>query len=225
MPILKENIYGGPNIGTYSVLSNKFFLYPPKISTTLNKFVQDLQPAVDQIEMTINNSTVLGVYIVANSYGMIIPNLVRETEIETLKQHLPKTYTITALESEDNAYGNLILSNDKGAIVSPLLVDSKDIIEKTLKVPVQIFHFANSKLPGSCGLATNHGVVIHPMATEKEAEAIAAALKVDNVDVSTINCGNPFLRGGAVVNDTAGIFGRATTGPEIARIMEVLQLQ
>ena len=225
MVLFKDNIYGGPNIGTYTVLTNKFFMYPPKASPSLLKSVAEINPKIEMFEAMVNNSTVLGVYIAANSNGMIIPHLVKDTELAVLKKNLPKSYMITELDMEDNTYGNLILCNDKGAIVSPLLMDSKEIIEQTLKVPVKIFHFASSKLPGSCGLANNQGVVIHPMSTEKEAEMIAQTLQVAHVDVSTINCGNPFLRGGAVVNDTVGIFGRSTTGPEMVRISEVLNLE
>jgi translation initiation factor 6 len=224
MVIFKDNIYGGPNIGTYTLMTNKIFLYPPQTSPSILKFIQE-STSLEPIELLINNSTVLGVYAAANSNGMIISHFVRDTEIDLLKKHLPKDFTIIELESEDNAYGNLILCNDKGAIISPLLVDYKEIIEKTLKVPCKVFHFAGSKLPGSCALANNQGVVIHPMATEKEAEEVAKALQVENIDVSTINCGNPFLRGGAVVNNQVGIFGRATTGPEMARITEILHLE
>jgi translation initiation factor 6 len=225
MAILKDNIYGGPNIGTYTVLTNRFFLHPPQTSPSILKFINDLSPKLDPIEIMLNNSTVLGVYVAANSHGMIIPHLTKDTELDKLRSSLPKGYAITEIESDDNAYGNLILCNDHGAIISPLLVDSQEAIASTLNVPVKIFHFANSKLPGSCGLATNKGVVIHPMATEKEAEVIATHLKVKSIDVSTVNCGNPFLRGGAVVNDTVGIFGRSTTGPEMARISDILSLE
>lgn len=224
MVIFKDNIYGGPNIGTYTLMTNKLFLYPPQTSPSIIKFIQD-STSLEPIEMLINNSTVLGVYIASNSHGMIISHFIRDTELNLLKTFLPKDFGIIELEADDNAFGNLILCNDKGAIISPLLVDYKDIIEKTLNVPCKVFHFAGSKLPGSCALANNHGVVIHPMATEKEADEIAKALQVQSIDVSTINCGNPFLRGGAIVNDNAGIFGRATTGPEMARITEILHLE
>jgi translation initiation factor 6 (eIF-6) len=49
-------------------------------------------------------------------------------------------------------------------------------------------------------------------------------LKVDEVDVSTVNRGVPYLGSGAIVNDNSGIFGNECTGPELQRITSVLQL-
>ena len=136
---------------------------------------------------------------------------------------MKKEFQIAVIETESNAFGNLVLCNDKGAIISQKLEEAKDIISKALQVPVEILEFAESDLPGSCGLANNSGVVVHPMITESDAEKIAQVLQVE-IDVSTINLGNPFIGGGAIVNDFGALFGRESTGPEIQRIMEVLNL-
>ena len=49
-------------------------------------------------------------------------------------------------------------------------------------------------------------------------------LKVDETDVSTVNRGIPYLSSGAIVNDQSGIFGMASTGPELMRLTSVLKL-
>jgi translation initiation factor 6 len=224
MAILKDNVYGGSNIGVFMALSNKVFLYPHKANPKLVDFVIQSTPNVIPIEVFLHGASVLGVYTAMNSHGMIIPSLVTDEELAIIKNAVPQDFRITQIDSEDNTFGNLILCNDKGAIVSPLLLDAKEIIQETLQVPVSVFHFAKSKLPGSCGLVNNFGGVIHPLSTEEEADQIASALKVE-IDVSTINCGNPFLHGGAIVNDKMGLFGRSTTGPEISRICEMLKLE
>lgn len=224
MAILKDLIYGSPSIGVYLALSNKLCVYPPKINPKIIEFIQESNPGIQTIETFVNGSSVAGVYIAMNSYGMIIPESIPEEEIRRFQNVLPKEFTITQIDSDDNTFGNLILCNDKGAIISPLLVDALDVIQKTLKVPTKVFNFGKSKLPGSCALANNKGCVVHPMTTESEAEEIAKILKVE-IDVSTINCGDPFLRGGAIINDNTGIFGRTTTGPEISRIVEILQIE
>jgi len=56
-------------------------------------------------------------------------------------------------------------------------------------------------------------------------EIIGKTLQVDQVDVSTVNCGSPYLGGGAITNDSEAIFGRESTGPELQRMMEILNLQ
>jgi translation initiation factor 6 len=186
--------------------------------------MQENFPGIEIIETFINGSAVVGSYIAMNSKGMIVPGIITDDELENLQNHIAKTFMITVLDAEDNAFGNLILCNDHGAIISPKLIDYKEIISKTLQVPVKVMEFANSQLPGACGLANNKGVLVHPMVNEVEAEIISEVLKVD-IDISTINCGIPFLGGGAVVNDNGGLFGRESTGPEIQRIMEILQLE
>jgi translation initiation factor 6 (eIF-6) len=47
---------------------------------------------------------------------------------------------------------------------------------------------------------------------------------VDEIDVSTVNRGIPYLSSGAIVNDNSGIFGLECTGPEMQRMTLVLGL-
>jgi len=222
---MKENVYGGPNLGVYLAVNNRYFLYPPKIKSPLPTLAQKIFPDIIVIETFIGGSSVLGALVAMNSFGMVIPSTVGDDELELLQTQMDKDFQITVIDAGgDNAFGNLILCNDKGAIISPLLAEMKDIIAKTLKVPVTVLGFAQSDLPGSCGLANNHGVVVHPMVTDQEAEIISDVLQVEMIDVSTINCGSPYLGGGAILNDSGAMFGRESTGPELQRIMEVLQL-
>ncbi len=67
-------------------------------------------------------------------------------------------------------------------------------------------------------------MLVHPLITEEEAAIIEKTLKVE-IDVSTVNCGSPYLGGGAIVNDSIAIFGQDSTGPELQRIMEILDLE
>jgi len=109
-------------------------------------------------------------------------------------------------------------------IISSKIEDARDAIQEALKVPVEVLDFAESDLPGSCGIANNKGVIVHPLISEQEAEKIAKVMQVE-IDVSTVNCGKPYVGGGMIVNDYGAIFGRETTGPEIQRVIEVLQLE
>ena len=225
MPILKEVVYGKSDIGAYLALNNDYFLYPPKINPKIVDFVKKIRPDIISIETTIAGSAVIGSFVAMNSYGMIVPDLIHDDEIEILQKNTKKDFQITSISTDDNAFGNLILCNDKGAIISPKLEDARDIIEKALKVPLRVLRFADSDLAGSCGIANNSGVLLHPMVTEDEAEIIGKTLQVDQVDVSTVNCGSPYLGGGAITNDSEAIFGRESTGPELQRMMEILNLE
>lgn len=224
MVVIKENIFGVSEIGVYLAMNNRYFLHPPKSNPKIKKFINNLNNEIRTIETFIGGSAVIGSYIAMNSNGILLPNTIADDELRILKRNMDKDFQIGLVDSEQNAFGNLVLCNDHGAIISPLIEDAREAIRDILQVPVEVFQFANSELPGSCGIANNHGVVVHPMVTENDAEFIYNTLKVE-IDVTTVNCGNPFIGGGCVANDYTAIFGRTTTGPEIQRIMEILQIQ
>ena len=226
MSILKYQLYGKNSIGVFLSVNNMYGLYP----STLMKF------AVEKIKSTfnvplfpfsVNNSNLLGIYTASNKYGIIVPYIIRNDELDKLnlytKQFTP-SYQIGEIKSLDNAYGNLILCNDKGAIISTLLKDFREKIEDVLNVETMVFDFANHYLPGSMGVCNNHGCLVHPLTSDPEIEQISAILKVEDVDVSTVNRGIPYVSSGAVVNDNDSIFGQACTGPEMMRLTNVLKL-
>ncbi|MBN1216016.1 MAG: translation initiation factor IF-6 [Candidatus Lokiarchaeota archaeon] len=225
MTILKAQIFGGSLIGVYLEANNSYLLHPPDlIDTYRNRFKKVFE--IDFYPITINNSRLVGVYSKSNSHGIILPSIIREDELnrlEIISKEREKPFEIGTLECGDNTFGNLILCNDKGAIISSLLKEQKKKISEILNVETVIFDFAGSCLPGSIGIANNKGCLVHPMANDDEIDFISSILKVET-DVSTINRGIPYLSSGAVVNDNSGIFGSFSTGPEMMRLTNVLQL-
>ncbi|MFX0072427.1 MAG: translation initiation factor IF-6 [Candidatus Hermodarchaeota archaeon] len=223
MTILKSQIFGGSSIGIYLAANNRFVLYPrlllkPIIKKFKSVFDEPLYP------LTINNSNLIGVYTASNKYGVIVPTIIKDEEIKAITSYLNGSVEIGVLKSIDNAFGNLILCNDKGAIISSLLKGNRKQIEDVLNVETIIYEFAGSYLPGSISLANNYGCVVHPLTTDDEIEEITSILKVDETDVSTINRGIPYLSAGAIINDKNGIFGQDSTGPEMMRLTNVLKL-
>ena len=226
MTILRSQVFGRSLIGVYLTANNSYVLYPPTLIKPLlkkyrNTFMEPFYP------LTINNSDLLGVYTASNKYGIIVPHIIREDELKKLKDLLEEgnfSSQICILKSIDNAFGNLILCNDKGAIISSFLKDHKEDIENTLNVETVVYDFADNFLPGSISLVNNNGCVVHPLSTDDQIDYITSILKVDEVDVSTVNRGVPYLSSGAIVNDKSGIFGIDCTGPELIRITTVLQL-
>ncbi|MFW9821324.1 MAG: hypothetical protein ACFFE4_00220 [Candidatus Thorarchaeota archaeon] len=226
MAILRSQVFGRSLIGIYLTANNSYILYPPTLLKSLLKkykmiFKETFYP------ITIHSSILLGAYTASNKFGIIVPHIIKDDELEKLENHLKgenSSPQIGILKSIDNAYGNLILCNDKGAIISSLLKEYRKEIEEVLNVETVVYEFADSYLPGSISLANNHGCVVHPLSTDEEIEYISSVLKVDEVDVSTVNRGIPYLSSGAIVNDESGIFGVNCTGPEMMRITSVLQL-
>ena len=226
MSILKFQINGISSIGVYLAVNNKFGVYPSTlIKMAVNKIKSVFE--VPFYPLSINNSNLIGVYTASNKYGMIVPHIIREDELDALKLISKKTggsYQLTTLRSIDNAYGNLILCNDKGAIISSLLSHYKKDIEDALNVETVVFDFADNYLPGSIGISNNKGCVVHPLTADEEIDRISSILQVNETDVSTVNRGIPYLSSGAIVNDSDGIFGEACTGPEMMRMTNVLKI-
>lgn len=220
---MKAQVFGGSLIGVYLAANNSYVLYPRLMLKPLfNKFKSVFNEPLYPI--TINNSNLIGIYTASNKFGIIVPNIMRDDEVDVLRANLKNSIEIGVLNSIDNAFGNLILCNDKGAIISSLLKENQQEIEDILNVEAVVYEFANSYLPGSISLANNHGCVVHPLTSDEEIENIKSILRVNETDVSTINRGIPYLSAGAIVNDNNGIFGEASTGPEMMRITSTLDL-
>ncbi|MFW9949778.1 MAG: translation initiation factor IF-6 [Candidatus Thorarchaeota archaeon] len=226
MTILKYQLFGRNSIGVYIELNNLFGLYP----STLIKSAEKKLKSVFEIPLypfSINNSNLIGVYTVSNKNGIIVPHIIREDELIKLRSYTAEfnhNYKIGILKSIDNAFGNLILCNDKGAIISTFLKEYREIIEDILGVETIVYEFAENHLPGSIGISNNRGCLVHPLTNDEEIETITSILKVNETDVSTVNRGIPYLSSGASVNDIGGIFGLECTGPEMMRLTNVLGL-
>ena len=223
MAIIRAQVFGRSLIGVYLAANNSFILYPP---TLIEPLLEKFKKVFDEpfYPLTINNSNLLGAYSVSNKYGIIVPYIIREDELESLKSDLLDSTQVGILKSLDNTFGNLILCNDKGAIISSFLKDNKNEIEDVLNVETVVYEFADYYLPGSISLTNNNGCLVHPLSTDEEIAYISSILKVDEVDVSTVNRGIPYLHSGAIVNDKSGVFGVDCTGPELMRLTSVLNL-
>ncbi len=221
MVIIKSKIFGVNSIGVYLAANNSWVLYPLSIDQNL---LLKLKENFDLlIPININRSPLLGVYVALNNKGILLPRIVYDEEFKKLKREVGDSVQIEVINSLDNALGNMILCNDKGAIISSLLKNHQKVIKDVLDVEINVFEFGGNHLPGSNGITNNHGCCIHPLSTDEDVDIVSNYLKV-HVDLSTINRGIPYLGSGAIVNDTTGIFGLLSTGPELMRLTNVLKI-
>ena len=156
----------------------------------------------------------LGVYAAANSNGIVVPDLVSEQEIETLTN---VTTNVVQLKSRRNAFGNLILVNDHGAIMSETLSHENVVVQKirdALDVEIVVGSIARLPYVGSLASVNNNAAFVHPECTEEEAEFISSVLKV-KVDSGTVNRGSPVVGAGMLTNDFGVVVGDLTVGPEL----------
>jgi len=212
------SFFGDPNVGLFAKASDKLCLVGKAVLKSDRDIIEDVLK-VPVIDITISNTNLIGIFAAMNSKGIILPKIVTEGELKEIAK-LDLNFGVI----EDTIYtalGNLILCNDKGAIVSPLLEKFIDIIEDVLEVKCEISTVANLNIVGSCGKANNKGCLLHRDATEDELKVIEKTLGVE-VDIGTVNFGSPFVASGIITNSNGIIIGGETTGPEVARVVEAL---
>jgi translation initiation factor 6 len=130
---------------------------------------------------------------------------------------------VERLKSKFTAIGNLISSNDNGALVSPLLDgEVNQQVKDVLGVPVNSITVGGFIQTGSMIVATNTGAAIHPKATEEEIKIISESLQVQ-VEPATVNGGVPFLSSGIIANSKSVIVGSLTSGPELIMLSRVFK--
>lgn len=212
MPIEKYSYRGDINIGLYATATDEFLVVPREFKR------KDFFPQ-NAVETRIAGTRLIGLFTAGNSNCLLLPESVKDRERKKLeKAGIP----VQVVENHENALGNLILANDKGAVISEKLADQKEEIAEALDVPVEVGEIAGITNPGSCGVANRNGVLIHRDASEEEAEHIRDALRVEKVDIGTVNMGSPYIGSGIVCNDEHFLVGGDTTGPEIGRIDMIL---
>jgi translation initiation factor 6 len=174
------------------------------------------------VKTNIGGSVLMGSLVCANSHGLILPRFVWDEEIKKMKSILDINITIS--ETRRTAYGNMVLTNDFGAIADPRL-QKKNIknISDALGVEVVSGEIAGLPYVGSLSTVTNKGIMTHPMIKPEEEKLLKDVLKV-NIVAGTINCGIPYVSTGLIGNSKAAVAGSMTTGPELFMISNALDI-
>jgi len=215
LSITRLSLYGNPNIGAFTFATDKFVLIPPDMPPgTAEDFSSAL--GVPAYRATVGGSVLLGVFLTGNSRGVILPNSATEEEISFIEREVKVPVAIYS--GKKNALGNMVLVNDRVAMVGPGMDPAlKALIAKHLEVKVHEGRIATLSMPGVCAVINNRGVVTHPLTSEEEMASLGELFNIP-VDVSTINCGFPYLRVGMTANSHGAVVGEETTGPEMVRI-------
>ena len=212
MDIIKYDVYSGPNIGIFTSVNDKFVFLPNGFAKTkaenLAKYLH-----TEYIMTPVANTRLLGVLMVLNNHGILLPRTSSPEEIANLQKSTGLNVKI--LDTKYNALGNLICVNDKGGVVSPL-VEKEFIkeIEDILDIEVIQKRIAGFDQVGAVMETNNHGAVIHPETDEEDIKNFSNILGV-NVEPATINGGIPFVSSGILANSNAVVVGNLTNGPEI----------
>ena len=221
MAIYLSSIVGSSSIGVYSLTTDRILITPGSVPIKKAERLSEWLK-VKLVHSSIGGSTLVGALSCANSNGILLPSFVKEEEVEAIQRCFKGN--IAVMETRKTAYGNLVLANDHGAIVDPRLKTPEiQKISDTLCVEAVRGEIADLPYVGSLAVATNKGVLAHPLLKDSERQVLEQVLKVP-VDVGTINCGIPYVGTGLITNSHAAIAGLLTTGPEIFIIGNALDV-
>jgi translation initiation factor 6 len=217
--IEKLTFRGNPHIGVYIFANDLFTLVPYDADEKFCDFVSRiLQTPV--VKVSIGDTGLIGIFVVGNNKGLLLPPITKEYELLNIKRSLD--INIAVVKTKYTALGNIVLVNDKAALVSPEAFDElkKPIIDVLQVETVEKGTIAGLTTVGSAAYVNNVAGLAHPETTEKELEFLSDIFEVP-FDVGTVNFGVGFIKSGLVGNSKGLLVGERTTGPEILRISKM----
>jgi translation initiation factor 6 len=218
-----SSIVGSACIGVYSLVTEKIAVFPKMFPLKKAERMAEWLK-VKLVHTSIGGSVLAGALACANSNGILLPHFAREEELACIR--LLFEGNITVMETKKTAYGNLVLANDYGAVVDPRFKepDLRQIAD-ALGVEAVPSEIAGLPYVGALAVATNKGVLAHPLLKDEERKLLENVFKVP-VDVGTVNCGIPYVGTGLLGNSHAAVAGSLTSGPEmfiIGNALDVVQ--
>ncbi len=220
MSVWSTNYLGNSNLGLYARASDRIALIPfgahPKFLEGAKALEVPLLPA------SIDRCPYLGLYTALNSTGLILPPFVDEKEMVQFKK--AGLNTLVVHHSHFCAIGNNVACNDKAAIVNPdMPAELVRRIADTLGVEAYAMAVGPNKTVGMAVVPTNKGWVAYNRISEEESAKLSALFGSPGIN-STVNNGTVMVGLGVVANSRGALVGMASSGFEIGRIQQGLDL-
>ncbi len=214
--VRRLNFSGSSNIGAFCRVTDYWLLLASNREPT-QRALEDLFE-MPPIITTLGDSSLVGILSAGNVNGLLVPHFTLDEEIKALSSSIEGS--IVSLKSRLTALGNLVLVNDKAALVSSEFTrEEVQAIQDALDVEVEAGTVAGSNLVGSYCTVTNRGLLAHTGISSPELEHLSDFFGVP-ADVSTINCGVPYVSIGLLATSHAAAAGFETTGPELMAISQ-----
>jgi len=221
MGTVKANIGNNSYIGAFGIATDSFVLVTNN-STNTERSILEETLEVKSHGVSIDGSGLVGVYVVANSKGILVPEMTDDREILKLRKAFPNVQVDT-IHTSLNALRNNILANDRIAFVNYQYnpIETKRI-EDVLGVEVIKRQIGSFDTVGANNILTNKGIVLNNTATDDDLEFIKA--KIGSVSQSTANTGSSSIGLCAIANSKGLVIGGQTTGFELVRVTDGLDL-
>jgi translation initiation factor 6 len=221
MGIGKVDVRGNSFIGAFGLATDSFSLVGNSMSVKHVDMIKEML-GIDTARISIDGSDLIGIYAVANSGAVLLPEISTETELKNAKELLPNV-RVEAFRTDLNALGNNILANDKIAFVnSAYSGDEERRIGDALGVETIRLDIGGLPTVGASNILTNKGMVLNNRAEDHDIETVGKL--ISSYSQSTANLGSLSLRLSTISNSNGLLVGAETTGFEMARIAEGLGL-
>ncbi len=222
MGIAKLTVEGSDYIGALASVTEDYVFVGTGMPSKMKVLMAENLKA-EPVTMSVSGTNLVGLFVKANSNGLLISNMVEEYELGHLKDQHPDI-DIAVLDSNLNALGNNIIANDKIAIINPeYSQEAARQIEEVLDVEVVRDTIGGFKTIGANNILTNKGLAVNNRATDMEKERLDKLLGVDSVR-TTANTGALSIGLSTAANSSGVVVGRSTTGFELNRILDALDL-
>ncbi len=206
-------------VGVFVKASDSWVLVPPLVTDHQISILDEVFQ-VPIIITTIGNANILGCLVAINSHGAVISNIINNPEF----QFLAKKMNIAVLQEKNNALGNSILVSDEKALISnDLSRQSEKKIQDVLDVETLRGTIAGQDNVGRAAVVTSNGMLCHPKITPEEKATLDDFFQMES-NIGTVNFGIPLIGAGLASNSHGAIVGSRTTGVELNRIENSLDL-
>ena len=208
MSVIRSTIMGDPNVGLYGFATERYGVCGAK-----NKELEKALSVKFHV-LPVYGTYLTALFAVGNSFGIIISRHAVENA-----QGLKKITKVMELDTSYTALGNLILLNDKGIVISPLLRKYKKPISDFFSLPCETGTVAGLTVVGSAAVATNNGCLVHPNIREKEKLLLEKVLGVNSF-IGSVSFGSPFVKSGIIANSKGAVVSGRSSGVELGHIAE-----
>jgi translation initiation factor 6 len=206
------DIFGSPNVGLYAYTTDTYCLAGKELSSEhVALFEKTLQVQVHQI--TIGGSSQIGVFASGHSKMLLVPDIIRDYELEELKK-LGIPFTI--IKTKLTALGNNLIVNDNYCFHNPEFEASAVTqLKEGLHVPVEPLKLDVWDVVGSVVKLNAKGGLIQKDIEEDIKKYLEKKLQIP-LEFGTMNMGSPTISGAVIVNSYGMLFGKGSAGVEIS---------
>ncbi len=227
MPVNTADINGNPYIGVFCRILGDVLICPPESPDDLLEVLEG-SLGVRTVKAFIGNTNLHGALITGNSKGAVIPYFFDPQDVarvmEKSGQPPEEEYNIFTSHDPLTAWGNNLLLSDRVAMYNPDLEKrSVKRISSELDIEMVPGTIAGVRTVGSIAVLNSKGIIVHPKASQDDLDRIREIFSL-KPEISTVNFGSPYLGSSMVVNDSGAVIGNRSSGVEINRIEDGLDL-